>query len=82
LVDAYPEAGLGISLSLDGTVFQSDVYTASHGQEQDSKETLSTWGSRPVILLLCVRMGMGVLSPSYFNAIKVCQSRVRVLRMV
>ncbi|KAJ7245089.1 hypothetical protein C8J57DRAFT_1191054 [Mycena rebaudengoi] len=61
LVDAFPACGLGVSVATDGTLYQTEVYAASHTPR---------WGDRPVLLLLGIRLGLDGVNPVYYETIK------------
>ena len=69
LVHAFPESGLGVALSEDGSLYESDVYAASWSgrRRQDGRE----WGDRPVLVLLGIRLGLDGVNPIYYDTIKV-----------
>jgi hypothetical protein len=72
LVHNFPEATLGISIAVDGQIFQTDVYSASHppgGSPRPRK--LSTWGDRAVVVLIGIRLGLDGVNPIYYDTIKV-----------
>ncbi|KIK80202.1 hypothetical protein PAXRUDRAFT_159269 [Paxillus rubicundulus Ve08.2h10] len=71
LVHAFPEAGLGVSIAVDGVVYQSDVYAASNvhiGSPQ--RHARSLWGGRPVLVLIGIRLGIDGVNPIYYEPIK------------
>ncbi|KAF8054328.1 peptidase family C54-domain-containing protein [Lyophyllum atratum] len=77
LVNAFPEAGLGVSVATDGVLFQTDVFTASHtgassvrSPKRHTKALSSAWGDRPVLLLIGVRLGLEGVNPIYYETIK------------
>ena len=83
LVNNFPEAGLGVSVAADGTLFQSDVFTASHFGGSNARstrrhqKTLSTsWGEHPVLLLIGLRLGLDGVNPVYYDTIKVHKSLI------
>ena len=75
LVLAFPECGLGVAVATDSALYQSEVYTASHGgpahARSPRKLVKTTWGDRPVLLLLGVRLGIDRVNPIYYDTIKV-----------
>lgn len=75
LVNSFPECGLGVALAVDGTLYQSDVYAASHGTTNLVRSTRrhgkSFWGHKPVLLLLGIRLGLDGVNPIYYSTIKV-----------
>ncbi|KAG5651052.1 hypothetical protein H0H81_010067 [Sphagnurus paluster] len=77
LVNAFPEAGLGVSVATDGTLFETDVFAASHtgassirSPRRHVKALSSSWGDRPVLVLIGVRLGIGGVNPIYYDTIK------------
>ncbi|KAG7095265.1 hypothetical protein E1B28_006038 [Marasmius oreades] len=88
LVHAFPQSGLGVSVATDGTLFQTDVFTASHSSttapassrgstfsspslgRRRHHHTTSSWGDRPVLLLLGIRLGIDGVNPIYYETIK------------
>ncbi len=73
LVNAFPECGLGVALAIDGTLYETEVFVASHGPTSRTprRAQVSTWGTRPVLLLLGVRLGISGVNPIYYDSIKV-----------
>ncbi|KNZ71586.1 Cysteine protease ATG4 [Termitomyces sp. J132] len=57
LVNVFPDAGLGVVVATDGVLFQSEVFRTS-------------WGDRPVLLLIGVRLGLDGVNPIYYETIK------------
>lgn len=70
LVHAFPQAALGIALAKDSILCQSDVFLASHTHTPHHPPT--TWGDRPVLLLIGLRLGIDGVNPIYYETIKVC----------
>jgi hypothetical protein len=77
LVHAFPEAGLGVSIAVDGCVYQSDVFAASapamgspHSGARRYKGK-GHWGGRAVLVLLGIRLGLDGVNPIYYDTIKV-----------
>ena len=72
LVSAFPEAGMGVAVAEDGSLYVTDVYDASwrtkrrHGHGHGSD-----WGDRPVLILLGIRLGIDGVNPVYYDTIKV-----------
>ena len=72
-VHNFPEASLGISIAVDGQIFQTDVYTASlppTGSPRHHK--LSEWGRRAVVVHIDFRLGINGVNPIYYDTINVC----------
>ncbi|KAF8633482.1 hypothetical protein AX15_001409 [Amanita polypyramis BW_CC] len=74
LVHSFPECGLAVAVAIDSALYQSDVYTASHGgtahARSPRKMVRTTWGDRPVLVLLGVRLGIDRVNPIYYDTIK------------
>lgn len=77
LAHAFPEAQLSVSLAVDGTVFASDVYAASHigmvssgGRSISSRKSTAKWGGRAVLILVNIRLGIDNVNPIYYEALK------------
>ncbi|KAH9020204.1 hypothetical protein EDB85DRAFT_532534 [Lactarius pseudohatsudake] len=71
LVQNFPEASLGISVAVDGQIFQTDVYSASHSPTQSPRpRKLSRWGGRAVVVLIGIRLGLDGVNPIYYETIK------------
>ncbi|KAF8896755.1 hypothetical protein CPB84DRAFT_1848116 [Gymnopilus junonius] len=72
LVSSFPDSGLAVSVATDGTLYQTQVYAASHGDSSRSprRQHKSTWGDRPVLLLLGIRLGIEGVNPIYYESIK------------
>ncbi|KAJ7132069.1 hypothetical protein C8R44DRAFT_871062 [Mycena epipterygia] len=73
LVQAFPECGLGVSVATDGVLYQTSVFEASHASptsESDSDVGSLSWGDRPVLLLLGLRLGLDGVNPIYHETIK------------
>ena len=78
LVSSFLECGLAVSIAIDSTLYQTDVFAASHGdmdvssprRRQVDKST-TTWGDKPVLLLLGIRLGIDGVNPIYYDTIKV-----------
>ncbi|KAJ7257890.1 hypothetical protein B0H12DRAFT_1110453 [Mycena haematopus] len=73
LVQAFPACGLGVSVATDGVLYQSSVFEASHTSpklETDSENDSFSWGDRPVLLLLGLRLGLDGVNPIYHETIK------------
>ncbi|KAJ6485935.1 hypothetical protein C8R45DRAFT_287290 [Mycena sanguinolenta] len=73
LVQNFPLAGIGVSVATDGVLYQSSVFEASHTsptQGPDSENDSISWGDRPVLLLLGLRLGLDGVNPIYYDTIK------------
>ncbi|KAG8972175.1 Cysteine protease atg4 [Tulasnella sp. 425] len=78
LTGSFLEAGLSVSVSSNNEVFATDIYAASN-QNVEPADTLKTsrrskWGGRPVLLLICVRLGIDGVNPVYHDGLKVKSS--------
>ena len=77
LVSQFPECGLAVAVATDSTLYQSQVFTASHGDSANTnyrsprRHYMRTWGDRPVLLLLGIRLGIEGVNPIYYDTIKV-----------
>ena len=70
LVQIFPDASLGISVAVDGQIFQTDVYSASHSPTQSPRpRKLSRWGDRAVVVLIGIRLGIEGVNPIYYETI-------------
>lgn len=76
LVHEFPEAQLAVSVASDGVVFDSDVYAASNfGNDSRKRHTTRyRWGSRAVVVLVGIRLGIDGVNPIYYEGVKVCIS--------
>ncbi|KAJ7199362.1 hypothetical protein GGX14DRAFT_661801 [Mycena pura] len=102
LVNEFSACGLGVCVATDSTLFQSEVFAASHSldallrtrlvapsrghgastselshrQAHDgkadgqAKPETRAWGDRPVLLLLCIRLGLAGVNPVYHETKK------------
>ncbi|KAI5834548.1 hypothetical protein K523DRAFT_293375 [Schizophyllum commune Tattone D] len=70
LVGAYPLAGIGVVVGMDGALLKSKVFTASHSEWSDEEESALEWGDRPVLILLNLRLGLDRVNPIYHDTIK------------
>ncbi|KAJ7768135.1 hypothetical protein DFH07DRAFT_954710 [Mycena maculata] len=83
LVDGFPSCGLGVSVAPDGTLYRTEVFAASHSpgarwSSQHSSASHShahrphtkSWGDRPVLLLLGLRLGLDGVNLVYYETIK------------
>ncbi|KAL1746117.1 peptidase family C54-domain-containing protein [Schizophyllum fasciatum] len=61
LLNAYPDAGLGVAVVEDGAVYQT------HRRQKDREHE---WGDRPVLILLGTRLGIDGVNPMYYDTIK------------
>jgi cysteine protease ATG4 len=74
LVSQFPECGLAVSVATDSTLYQSQVFAASHGDTNyrtPRGHYTRSWGERPVLLLLGIRLGIECVNPIYYETIKV-----------
>lgn len=72
LVNAYPDAGIGVATAVDGMLYQTDVHAASHGDSlgRSPRRHNKSWGDRPVLVLVGVRLGIEGVNPIYYSTIK------------
>ena len=86
LVNAFPDAGLGVSVALDQVIYETDVLAASNASPSSYRhsrfstsspkrnrqhQTFTVWGQRPVLILVGVRLGVNGFNPIYYEAVKV-----------
>ena len=66
-----------MSVAIDSTLYQTNVFAASHGdmnvrsRRRHADNSSTTWGDRPVLLLLGIRLGIEGVNPIYYDTIKV-----------
>jgi hypothetical protein len=65
LANGFAPAGLGVATAIDGTLYRTDVFAAA----TLPGEQPSTW-SRPVLILLNLRLGIEGVNPIYYESIK------------
>ncbi|KAF9808590.1 hypothetical protein IEO21_07806 [Rhodonia placenta] len=71
LVHAFPEAGMGVSVAVDGVVYESDVYAVSRSTMGSPRRSArSSWGDRAVLVLIGIRLGLDGVNPIYYDTIK------------
>ncbi|KAF7419636.1 Cysteine protease atg4 [Pleurotus ostreatus] len=70
LASAFPDAALGVSVGVDGVVFQSDVYAASNSGTLPKRHVRNNWGDRAVLILVGIRLGLDGVNPIYYDSIK------------
>lgn len=81
LIQTFPACGLGVSVATDGVLYQTSIFEASHTSptsEPDSETESLSWGDRPVLLLLGLRLGLDGVNPIYYDTIKVLLCRLHV----
>ena len=77
LVSSFLECGLAVTVASDSTLYQTHVFAASHGDmnvrspRRRHGTSTTTWGDRPVLLLLGIRLGIEGVNPIYYDTIKV-----------
>jgi cysteine protease ATG4 len=73
LVNGCPEAGLGVGVAVDGVLYQTDVFAASHGDHygRTPRRHKRSWGDRQVLVLVGIRLGIEGVNPIYYDTIKV-----------
>lgn len=74
LVHHFPDAGLGVAVATDSTLYESDVYAASHSVVHSIRRhghaRPMEWGDRAVLILIGIRLGIEGVNPLYYNTIK------------
>ncbi|EIN03481.1 hypothetical protein PUNSTDRAFT_56214 [Punctularia strigosozonata HHB-11173 SS5] len=70
LVHAFPGGGLGVAVAVDGVVYETDVFSASHSPDSRRHHRTSTWGDRGVLILIGIRLGLDGVNPIYYDTIK------------
>ena len=67
-----------MAVAIDSTLYQTNVFAASHGdmsvrspRKRHDGNLTTTWGDRPVLLLLGIRLGIDGVNPIYYDTIKV-----------
>ncbi|KAF9542127.1 hypothetical protein CPC08DRAFT_770477 [Agrocybe pediades] len=73
LTTAFPECGLYVAVVVDSTLYQNQVFAASHGEttsRSPRRQHGTMWGDRPVLLLLGIRLGIEGVNPIYYDTIK------------
>ena len=67
-----------MAVAIDSTLYQTHVFAASHGdvglrspRRRHNGNSTTTWGDRPVLLLLGLRLGIDGVNPIYYDTIKV-----------
>ena len=66
-----------MSVAIDGTLYQTHVFATSHdgmtvrSRKQHAGHSTTTWGHKPVLLLLGIRLGIDGVNPIYYETIKV-----------
>ena len=67
-----------MAVAIDSTLYQAHVFAASHGdmsvrpsRRRHDGNSITTWGDRPVLLLLGIRLGIDGVNPIYYDTIKV-----------
>jgi cysteine protease ATG4 len=71
------DCGFAVSVAIDGTLYQTHVFATSHdgmtvrSRKQHAGHSTTTWGHKPVLLLLGIRLGIDGVNPIYYETIKV-----------
>ncbi|CAK5274049.1 unnamed protein product [Mycena citricolor] len=68
LVQQFPTCGLGVSVATDSVLYETSVFEASHASPSVCDS--NSWGDRPVLLLLGLRLGLDGVNPIYHDTIK------------
>jgi len=74
LVSNFEASGLSVAVAVDSSLYQTQVFAASHGDANSRsprRQHTKTWGDRPVLLLLGIRLGIEGVNPIYYETIKV-----------
>ena len=77
LVGSFMECGLAVSVAVDSMLYQTHVFAASHEDmtvrpgKRHAGHSTTTWGHRPVLLLLGICLGIDSINPIYYETIKV-----------
>jgi hypothetical protein len=69
-VQSFPEPLFGISVAVDGHIFQTDVCSASHPPTQSPRPPQAIEIRR--VVLVGIRLGIAEVNPIYNETIKVC----------
>lgn len=80
LVNNYPESGLGVAVAVDGVLYQTDVFAASHGDHygRTPRRHKRSWGDRQLLVLVGIRLGIDGVNPIYHETIKVRPTLVKL----
>ncbi|SPO37940.1 uncharacterized protein PSFLO_03417 [Pseudozyma flocculosa] len=70
LVTEFPEAGLGVALAHDGSVYLDEVRAAAVKRTSASRRRSSQAWQRPVLILIGIRLGLEGVNPMYYDAVK------------
>lgn len=83
LVGAYPHAGVAVSVAADSVIVRSDVFAASQpaaapadsgaaslGRKSAAAAAAAKWGSRPVLVLVGIRLGLDGVNPIYHDSVR------------
>jgi len=83
LGNSFPLCGLAVATATDSMVYKSDVYAASNlpsdgwTDDNDSKRASKhgknngSFGSKAVLVLIGIRLGLDGVNPIYYESIKV-----------
>lgn len=79
LGNSFPLGGLAVATATDSIIYKSDVIAASRLRaegwaEDDAKRTSSSsgaWGSKAVLVLIGMRLGLDGVNPIYYDSVKV-----------
>ncbi|GAA97415.1 uncharacterized protein L969DRAFT_74527 [Mixia osmundae IAM 14324] len=82
LASNFAPANLGVAVSVDGTVYRSDVQAAANppfsepatAGRQDPAPSVRTSWQRPVLILINARLGLDKVNPLYYESIKAALS--------
>ena len=85
MANSFPLCGLAVATATDSMVYKSDVYAASNlasdGWPEDdpthstgrrpSVTRHTAWGSKAVLILIGIRLGLDGVNPIYYDSVKV-----------
>ena len=76
LANGFPAANIGVALAIDTTVYESEVVGVASGHAQSApspglpgKRSTGEW-TRPVLILVPLRLGLNGVNPIYHESIK------------
>ena len=91
LANSFPLAAVTVVTATDSMVYKSDVYAASRmssdgwseadpKSKRKSSQRISQWGSKAVLILVGIRLGLDGVNPIYYDSVKASQSLVALTR--
>jgi cysteine protease ATG4 len=69
LVDDYPSCGLSVNVASDGVVYLNQIRALANSKPRKGFEGSSRW-TRPILILIGVRLGLEGVHPMYHDSIK------------